>query len=337
MSHGDQACEQGGKGGRYGSDEHRTVMLAEALEALNIRTFGTYIDATFGRGGHSRAILQCLGEEGRLLAIDCDNAALLSRQAEELRRDFRFRLVHSNFGSLQKVAAEAGVACADGIFLDLGVSSPQLDDATRGFSFKVDAPLDMRMNQDQGETAASWLSRVSVNELEEVLKSYGEERYSFKVAKKIVAARHEQSVTTTGQLAALVRSAVRTHEAGKDAATRSFQAIRIHVNAELQQLRQVLPQALALLKPQGRLVVIAFHSLEDRIVKRFMRDAVHPDHLPKRLPLRSSELPQAMLKQIGKPQRASQHEVRSNPRARSAIMRVAEMCAPLSKPGEAGK
>jgi 16S rRNA (cytosine1402-N4)-methyltransferase len=216
------------------------------------------------------------------------------------------------------------VTAADGVLFDIGVSSPQIDEAERGFSFRHDAPLDMRMDTTQGETAAEWLARADESEIREVIRDYGEERFAVQIAKKVVAARLAQPVVTTGQFAAIVRSAVRTREPGQDAATRSFQALRIHINQELGQLEIALPQAVALLKPGGRLVVIAFHSLEDRIVKNFMRRLANADNLPKNLPLRSDQLPRASLRLVGKPVKASPAEIAANPRARSAVMRVAE-------------
>lgn len=307
--------------------QHQTVLLREAVEALEIKPAGTYVDGTFGRGGHTRAILERLGPNGRLLALDRDP------QAVELARaiqDRRLLVMHRRFADLVDALRQAGVAVekgVDGVLLDIGVSSPQLDEGARGFSFRYDAPLDMRMDTTQGETAAQWLLRASVQEITEVIRNYGEERFAFQIAKKIVAARGERPLTTTGELAALVRAAVWTREPGQDAATRTFQALRIHINQELQQLALVLPETMTVLKQGGRLVVISFHSLEDRIVKRFMREQAAPDCLPRKLPLRANELPQPGLRLIGKPRRASAAEVTANPRARSAVMRVAEKLA----------
>lgn len=300
---------------------HVTVLLEEAVEMLAVKADGVYLDATFGRGGHSQRILSCLGEQGRLVALDRDPQAIAVGAAIA---DPRFRLVHRAFGELAEAAAEAGVAAADGILFDIGVSSPQIDDGERGFSFRYDAPLDMRMDTTQGETAAEWLARADERDITEVIKNYGEERFAFQIAKKVVAARLEQPIVTTGQFAALVRSAVRTREPGQDPATRSFQALRIHINQELRQLEVALPQALELLKPGGRLVVISFHSLEDRIVKNFMRQQSTADALPKNLPLRADQLPKARMHLIGKALKPSAAEVDANPRARSAVMRVAE-------------
>ncbi len=300
---------------------HVTVLLDEAVKALAIKADGTYVDATFGRGGHSRRILSELNEKGRVVALDRDPQAIAAGAAID---DSRFMLVHRAFGELAEAASEAGVGGVDGVLFDVGVSSPQIDDGERGFSFRYDAPLDMRMDTTQGETAAEWLARAEIRDITEVIRNYGEERFAFQIAKKVVAARLEQPIVTTGQFAALVREAVRTREPGQDPATRSFQALRIHINQELRQLEVALPQALGLLKPGGRLVVISFHSLEDRIVKNFMRDQSTADALPKGLPLRADQLPKPKLRLVGKAMKPSAAEIDANPRARSAVMRVAE-------------
>ena len=300
---------------------HQTVLLQEAVEALQVNPSGTYVDGTFGRGGHSRAILQRLGPDGRLLALDRDPQAVAAARAIN---DHRLTMLHHSFGELAEAVQQAGIDAVDGVLLDIGVSSPQLDEGERGFSFRFDAPLDMRMDTTQDETAASFLAVAGIKEITEVIRNYGEERFAFQIAKKIVAARSERPITTTGQLAALVREAVRTRELGQDPATRTFQALRIHVNQELEQLALVLPQATDLLRCGGRLVVISFHSLEDRIVKRFMRQHASPDTLPKNLPLRSVDLPQPKLRLIGKPVKAGAAELATNPRARSAVLRIAE-------------
>jgi 16S rRNA (cytosine1402-N4)-methyltransferase len=300
---------------------HVTVLLEEAVGALSVKADGTYIDATFGRGGHSRRILSSLNEKGRLVAVDRDPQAIAAGAAIA---DSRFLLVHRAFGELCEAADEARVGGVDGVLFDVGVSSPQIDDGERGFSFRHDAPLDMRMDTTQGETAAEWLARAEIRDITEVIRNYGEERFAFQIAKKVVAARLEQPIVTTGQFAALVRETVRTREPGQDPATRSFQALRIHINQELRQLEIALPQALGLLKPGGRLVVICFHSLEDRIVKNFMRAQSTADDLPKGLPLRADQLPKPKLRLIGKPIKPSVAEINANPRARSAVMRVAE-------------
>jgi 16S rRNA (cytosine1402-N4)-methyltransferase len=301
--------------------QHKTVLLEEAVDALAVKPGGVYVDATFGRGGHSRLILGQLNEQGRLIALDRDPAAIaVGREIA----DPRLKVIHAAFGSLREVLRAEGVEQADGILLDLGVSSPQLDEAARGFSFRQDAPLDMRMDTTRGQTAAEWLAQASQRQLAEVIKNYGEERFANAVAKAIVAARAGGAIATTRQLAEIVASAVRTREQGQHPATRSFQAIRIHVNQELEELSLVLPQAIAALKSGGRLVVISFHSLEDRIVKRFLRDESRPPQLPARLPVRAADLPPPRLKLVGKPVAPSQAEIDANPRARSAVMRVAE-------------
>ena len=303
---------------------HQTVLLREAVEALTIKPAGVYVDGTFGRGGHSRAILEQLGPNGRLIAFDRDPQAIAAAQS---MNDSRLTIVHRAFGDLAPVLAEVGVSAVDGVLLDVGVSSPQIDDGERGFSFRFDAPLAMRMDTTQGETAAEFLATAGIKDITEVIRSYGEERFAFQIAKKIVATRSERPLTTTGELAALVRETVWTREPGQDPATRTFQALRIHVNQELDQLALVLPQAMNILADGGRLVVISFHSLEDRIVKRFMRDAASLDNLPKNLPLRSVDLPQPKLRLVSKPVKAGDAEVSANPRARSAVMRVAEKLA----------
>ncbi|WP_283147546.1 16S rRNA (cytosine(1402)-N(4))-methyltransferase RsmH [Silvimonas soli] len=299
---------------------HRTVLLDEAVEALAIIPDGIYVDGTFGRGGHSRLILSKLGPNGRLIGFDKDLQAIA--EANTIT-DPRFTIVHEGFAGLAQALDALGVSQIDGVLLDLGVSSPQLDDGSRGFSFRFDAPLDMRMDTTRGMTAAQWINSADVKEIAEVVRDYGEERFAKQVATAIVAGRDIEPITTTRQLAALVAKAVRTREPGQDPATRTFQAVRIFINRELEELSLILPQALARLKPGGRLSVIAFHSLEDRIVKQFMQHA-SKSHMPDRLPLRASEMPVPPLRIIGKPIRASDEEVAANPRARSAILRVAE-------------
>jgi 16S rRNA (cytosine1402-N4)-methyltransferase len=295
--------------------------LEQAVDGLKVRGDGCYVDCTFGRGGHSRLILARLGRTGRLLALDRDPQAVAEGGGIV---DGRFRILHGRFGRLAALAAGAGVTAADGILLDLGMSSPQLDDPARGFSFRFDAPLDMRMDPGAGITAAEWLARASEREIREVIKTYGEERFAKSIAAAIVAARTRGPVSTTRQLAALVAKAVPARQPQQDPATRTFQAIRIHLNQELEELSLALPQCLELLAPAGRLVVISFHSLEDRIVKRFLRDNARADRLPPRLPLRARELPQPLIRLIGRALRPSAAEVAANPRARSAVMRIAE-------------
>ncbi len=300
---------------------HITVLLNEAVEALSIRPDGVYVDGTFGRGGHSREILVRLGPSGRLIAFDRDPVAVAAGQAVQ---DPSFELVHAPFSDFAEALAERGVEKVDGVLLDLGVSSPQLDEAERGMSFRFDAPLDMRMDTTRGVTAAEWLAEAPVADITRVLREYGEERFAYEIAKAVVAARAGGHVATTGQLAALVEKAVRTREPGQHPATRTFQALRICVNQELEELSLVLPQVVAALAPGGRLVVISFHSLEDRIVKRFMRDASRPPQLPARLPVRAADLPKPRLGLVGKAVRPSDAEVAANARSRSAVMRIAE-------------
>jgi len=295
--------------------------LEQAVDGLKVRSDGCYVDCTFGRGGHSRLVLARLGSAGRLIALDRDPQAVAA--GGEIV-DRRFRMLHGRFSRLAELAVEAGVTHADGILLDLGMSSPQLDDPARGFSFRFDAPLDMRMDAGGGVTAAEWLAHAAETEIREVIKNHGEERFAKQIAAAIVAARARGPVGTTRQLAALVAEAVPAREPYQDPATRTFQALRIHLNQELEELSLVLPQCLQLLNPAGRLVVISFHSLEDRIVKRFMRDNARPDPLPRRLPLRAHELPQPKLRLVGRAVRPTAAEVTANPRARSAVMRIAE-------------
>ena len=309
------------------SRAHVAVLAQEAIEALNIRSNGTYVDCTYGRGGHSRLILEKLGEGGRLIALDRDPEAV---QAAAELRDPRFLIVRSPFSRVRDVLQELGVAVVDGMLLDIGVSSPQIDDGRRGFSFRSDAPLDMRMDPDQGQSAAEWLATAEESEIREVIRNHGEERFAKQIAAAIVAARARGPLDTTRKLAALVADAVPTREPRQDPATRTFQALRIHVNQELEELSVVLPQCVAMLGAGGRLVVISFHSLEDRIVKRFMRTQSQADALPARLPVRARDLPQPRMRLVGRAVRASDRETVANPRARSAVMRVAERTEAVS-------
>jgi 16S rRNA (cytosine1402-N4)-methyltransferase len=272
--------------------------------------------------------LDKLGEAGRLIAFDKDPLAI---QTAQQIADPRFEIEHESFASLRDALTSRGVGRVSGVLLDLGVSSPQLDDPERGFSFRADGPLDMRMDPTRGESAADWLARASLQELTEVIRDYGEERFAFQIAKALVARRAESDrigpLASTGELAQIVANAVKTREKGKDPATRTFQAIRIHVNQELAELQVVLEAALALLEQGGRLVVISFHSLEDRIVKRFMQAHATSPVVDRRLPIRAVDLPSPPLKLIGRVF-ASDAEVAANPRARSAVMRIAERIAP---------
>ena len=297
---------------------HEPVLAREAIDALAIQPDGIYVDGTFGRGGHSRLILERLGPRGRLIALDRDPQAA---EAARALGDPRFSFFKARFSELSMVPAQV-----QGMLFDLGVSSPQLDDPARGFSFRHDGPLDMRMDPEAGMSAAEWLATAEQQELGRVIRDYGEERFAKQIAAAIVAARRSEPIVRTRQLADLVGQAVRTREPGQDPATRTFQALRIHLNRELEEIALMLPQATARLAPQGRLAVISFHSLEDRIVKRFMQDAARPQ-VPRKLPLKASEMPQPLLRLVGRAQRASPDETRRNPRARSATLRVAERTA----------
>jgi len=299
---------------------HLPVLASEAVSALAIQPQGAYLDGTFGRGGHSRAILDRLGPQGRLLALDRDPQAEVA--AREIS-DPRFLFFRTRFSQLSQVLENQ---LLDGMLFDLGVSSPQLDDPARGFSFRADAPLDMRMDPTAGPTAAHWLASAEEQQIREVIRDYGEERFAKQIAAAIVAARGGAPIVRTRQLADLVAKAVRTREPGQDPATRTFQALRIHLNRELEEVSLMLPQATAHLAAGARLAVISFHSLEDRIVKRFMQGLARPE-VPRGLPLRASEMPQPVLKLVGRPVKPAQEETRSNPRARSATLRVAERTA----------
>ena len=299
---------------------HVPVLLEESVAALGIREDGIYVDGTFGRGGHSAAILAELGVRGRLLAFDQDPEAVAHRAIE----DSRLELIHGRFSTMQRALSERGIDHVAGVLLDLGVSSPQLDEARRGFSFAKDGPLDMRMDPSRGESAADWLARAEENKIREVVHAYGEERFAKGIARAIVAARGTEPIRTTKQLAEIVGRAVRTREPGQHPATRTFQALRILVNQELEELEVTLPLAASLLEQRGRLAVISFHSLEDRIVKRFMRERSTADVLPRGVPVRAKDLPPPQLRVVGKALRAGEAETRRNPRARSATLRVAE-------------
>ncbi len=306
--------------------QHQAVLLNEAVAALAVKPAGVYVDATFGRGGHALKVMERLDQSGRLLAIDKDPEAVSMAQ-QKFGSDPRFSIQHGSFAMLsQHVASQGLTGKVSGVLIDLGVSSPQLDDASRGFSFRNDGPLDMRMNPDAGESAAQWLARVSVDEIIRVLREYGEERYAPRIARAIVAAREEAPIETTAQLQVIVAQANPSWEKGKDPATRAFQAIRIAINHELDDLHACLDQMLEVLEVGGRLVVISFHSLEDRIVKRFMRDQERGEQFPRGLPVTEGQRAQR-LRRIGKAIYASKEELAGNPRARSAVMRVAEKVA----------
>ncbi len=307
------------------SGSHKPVLFDEVLEGLAIKIDGIYVDGTFGRGGHAGAILKQLGPQGRLLAIDKDPQAIEAAEAQ-FGADSRFAIEQGSFTQLESLVQKRGwqqQGGVDGVLLDLGVSSPQLDDPERGFSFRHDGALDMRMDPSVGQSAAEWLAKAEAYDIRRVLREYGEEKFAKRIAYAIVQARVEDPITSTAQLAALIAEASPVHERGRDPATRSFQAIRIFINDELGDVKACLPQARNVLRPGGRLAVISFHSLEDRIVKRFMRDEARGDDFPPDLPIPHSAL-SPKLRLVGKQIRASKQEIDANPRARSAVLRIAE-------------
>ncbi len=303
---------------------HLSVLLQETVDGLNIRPDGIYIDGTFGRGGHSRQILSRLGEQGRLIAIDRDPAAI--EAAKQFADDPRFTIVHGGFGQLADYVEQLGlVGKIDGVLLDLGVSSPQLDDAERGFSFLRDGPLDMRMDNSQGETAAQWLARAEVEDMAWVFKTYGEEKNARHIARCIAADRDEKPFLRTKDLAGLIERITKHKERNKHPATRVFQTIRIYINSELDQIDQALEGALQVLAPKGRLSIISFHSLEDRMVKRFIRRHSKGEEVPYGLPVTEAELNRSrQLLPIGKAMKPSDEEIAVNARARSSVLRIAE-------------
>ena len=303
--------------------QHRTVLLDEAVDALDLtgdRAHGVYVDGTFGRGGHSRLILSRLALDARLIGFDKDLQAIAT--AEQIG-DPRFEIVHDSFATMTASLAARGVRQVDGILLDLGISSPQVDDASRGFSFRQDGPLDMRMDTTRGMSAAEWVATAEQNHLEKVIRNYGEERFAFQIAKAIVARRAVEPISSTRQLAAIVANTVKSREKGKDPATRTFQAIRIFINQELEDLETGLTAAYSVLAPGARMSVISFHSLEDRMVKQFLASKANVEQPDRRLPIRAVDLPQPLMKLIAKI-KPSEAEVTGNPRSRSAVLRVAE-------------
>ena len=307
---------------------HVTVLLDEGVAALAVKPDGIYVDGTFGRGGHSRLILQQLGEQGRLIVFDKDPQAI--RVAQELAaQDKRVSVIHEGFATLRHSLAEVGVDQVDGVLLDLGISSPQIDEGIRGFSFRFDAPLDMRMDTTRGQTAEQWLNEANEEDIREVIKTYGEERFNRQVAAAIVARRAEKRIRTTFELASLVANVVYTRERGQNPATRTFQAIRIFINRELDELKTVLPQIGTCLKEDGRIAIISFHSLEDRIVKQFFKRYSQNIHVPKWAIIKESELPVPPLAIVGKAQKPADKEIALNPRARSARLRVAKRTASI--------
>ncbi|PCJ20220.1 MAG: 16S rRNA (cytosine(1402)-N(4))-methyltransferase [Gammaproteobacteria bacterium] len=302
--------------------QHTSVLLKEAIQGLNIRPDGIYIDGTFGRGGHSRVILEGLSQEGRLLVVDKDEAAIEYAQ-QQFGQDPRVIIRHGSFQEIGGYAEQLGwTRKVDGVLLDLGVSSPQLDDPDRGFSFSQDGPLDMRMNNANGLTLADWLQKVSMEDLALVLRNYGEERYAKRIARAVVEKSKEQAIEGTLQLAKIISEAHPRWEKHKHPATRSFQAMRIFLNRELEDLQEGLEYIAQILAEHGRLVAISFHSLEDRIVKRFIQYQIKGDEIPRGLPIMDTWEPR--FKKVGKAVKASKEEVDGNPRARSAIMRIAE-------------
>ncbi|PLA40405.1 16S rRNA (cytosine(1402)-N(4))-methyltransferase [Neisseria sicca] len=303
--------------------QHITVLLNEAVDALAVREDGIYVDGTFGRGGHSRLILSRLGSQGRLIVFDKDPQAIETAQ-KLAEQDGRVTVVHDGFSSFQTTLDKLGIEEIDGALFDLGISSPQIDDGARGFSFRFDAPLDMRMDPTRGMSAAEWIATASEQDLHEVIKNYGEERFSRQIARAIVAQRTESPIDTTRKLAQLVAQNVRTRERGQDPATRTFQAVRIFINRELEEVKAVLPQVMGRLKQGGRLAVIAFHSLEDRIVKQFVKKYSQHPPLPRWAAVKEADLPLPPLKAVGKAIKPGVEETASNPRARSAVLRVAE-------------
>lgn len=308
------------------SFSHSSVLLRESVEALVTRADGVYVDGTFGRGGHSRHVLDSLGADARLIGVDKDPEAVAAA-GSQFAGDDRFEMVQGSFAALTEVLSDRQLlGSVTGVLLDLGVSSPQLDDPSRGFSFLHDGPLDMRMNPDVGESASAWLARAEAAEIADVLKRYGEERFAKRMAAAIVEAREESPLVTTAQLAKVIAEANPAWEKGKHPATRAFQGIRIHINAELRDLEVLLASVLDMLAVGGRLVVISFHSLEDRMVKRFIREQVQGKPLPKGLPILEKDI-QRRMRAVGKAIKPSAQELEVNPRARSAVMRVAEKIA----------
>ncbi|PCK33566.1 16S rRNA (cytosine(1402)-N(4))-methyltransferase RsmH [Pseudoalteromonas piscicida] len=303
--------------------KHISVLMTETLDALAINPEGIYIDGTFGRGGHSGEILKRLST-GRLQAIDQDPQAI--KAAEKFADDTRFSIARNRFSQIKSVAEQAGIlGQVDGILLDIGVSSPQLDDADRGFSFMKDGPLDMRMDPDSGRSAAQWLAEAELEEMVFVIKKYGEEKFATRIARKIIETREHTTITTTAQLAQLIDDAVPVKDKHKHPATRTFQAIRIYINSELEEIQTALQASLEVLKPGGRLVVISFHSLEDRIVKQFIKKQSKGEAIPRGLPLTDEQLKQNLtLKAVGKAIKPSDEEIAQNPRSRSSVLRVAE-------------
>ena len=301
---------------------HESVLRQEAIDALVLNASGFYVDCTYGRGGHSQLILDRLNEQGRLLVIDKDLSAISDAEAR-FGNDARVHIAHGSFRDFKQFALEAGMPKLDGIFIDLGVSSPQLDEAERGFSFSHGGPLDMRMDQSQGETASEWLMRADERDIRYIIRRYGEEKFAKRIANKVIEFREENLIETTADLVDIIRDAIPFEPPGKHPATRTFQAIRIFINRELEDLETCLEDVVPMLTSGGRFVAISFHSLEDRIVKRFIRDMARGEQLPSRLPIRDDQI-KRYFKIIGKPVKPSEAEVERNRRSRSSIMRIAE-------------
>ncbi len=301
---------------------HQTVMKDEAVKALVLNPSGHFVDCTYGRGGHTQAILEQLVSDGRLLVIDQDLAAIEDARQKH-GSDERVMIVHGSFADMARFVDSDSLQPLDGVLLDLGVSSPQIDEAERGFSFDRDGPLDMRMDQSAGETAGEWLMRAEERDISQVIFRYGEEKFARRIARAIIEHRALEPLTRTKQLVRIIEEAIPRREKHKHPATRTFQAIRIFINHELDALEACLRSVVDLLGPGGRLVVISFHSLEDRIVKRFMRDLARGEQLPDRLPIRDDQIVR-QLRLVGKPVKPGEAEVANNRRARSSIMRIAE-------------
>tara|TARA_R110002073_G_scaffold37559_16_gene108221 strand:- start:730 stop:1653 length:924 start_codon:yes stop_codon:yes gene_type:complete len=301
---------------------HQTVLKQEAIDALVTNPHGVFVDCTYGRGGHTQMILERLAADGKVLAIDKDLTAV-DDAAERFANEPRLEIVHGSFSQIAEMLAERGLGPVDGVLIDLGVSSPQLDEGERGFSFSHDGPLDMRMDQSQGQTAAEWLNSAKASDIAYVIRRFGEEKFARRIAMRIVDAREEKLLETTGDLVKIIEAAVPSREQKKHPATRTFQAIRIFINEELHDLELCLDAILPILVKGGRLVVISFHSLEDRIVKRFMRNQARGEQLPSRLPVRDADIIRH-LKIIGKPVKPGDEEVSNNRRSRSSIMRIGE-------------
>lgn len=304
---------------------HETVLKQEAVDALVTNPHGVFVDCTYGRGGHTQMILQKISQQGRVVAIDKDLAAIADAK-ERFEQEPRLKVIHDSFRHLKEIVEDEQLGHVHGVLIDLGVSSPQLDEGERGFSFSHDGPLDMRMDQSRGQTAAQWLNSAKPSDIAYVIRRFGEEKFARRIASRIAEAREESPLETTADLVKICEAAIPTREQKKHPATRTFQAIRIFINDELQDLEDCLNSVLSIMAPGGRLVVISFHSLEDRIVKRFMRNQARGEQLPSRLPVKDADIVRH-LKIVGKPVKPSELEVQNNRRSRSSIMRIGEKIA----------